>query len=144
MDFSTVSDDSVTDSNPQPTNLQPPGSSNCTDTNSITLSIYEQKMLEQVTQVSRNHSFDLPKFRSFKYQILQALSDMPKKAIDETNNEILARIEDLKSFAATLPAKTLDLVAPRLDKMAKDILKIPDDSYTAAFEENLCANLEGR
>ena len=144
MDFSTVSDDSVTDSNPQPTNLQPPGSSNCTDTNSITLSIYEQKMLEQVTQVSRNHSFDLPKFRSFNYQILQALSDMPKKAIDETNNEILARIEDLKSFAATLPAKTLDLVAPRLDKMAKDILKIPDDSYTAAFEENLCANLEGR
>ena len=144
MDFSTVSDDSVTDSNPQPTNLQPPGSFNCTDPNSITLSIYEQKMLEQVTQVSRNHSFDLPKFRSFNYQILQALSDMPKKAIDETNNEILARIEDLKSFAATLPAKTLDLVAPRLDKMAKDILKIPDDSYTAAFEENLCANLEGR
>ena len=144
MDFSTVSDDSVTDSNPQPTNLQPPGSSNCTDTNSITLSIYEQKMLEQVTQVSRNRSFDLPKFRSFNYQILQALSDMPKKAIDETNNEILARIEDLKSFAATLPAKTLDLVAPRLDKIAKDILKIPDDSYTAAFEENLCANLEGR
>ena len=89
-------------------------------------------------------SFDLPKFRSFNYQILQALSDMPKKAIDETNNEILARIEDLKSFAATLPAKTLDLVAPRLDKIAKDILKIPDDSYTAAFEENLCANFEGR
>ena len=69
---------------------------------------------------------------------------MPKKAIDATNNEILKSIEDLKTLAGTLPLRTLELTSPRLDKISRDILKIPDDSYTAAFEENLCANLEGR
>ena len=72
------------------------------------------------------------------------MTDMPKKAIDATNNEILKSIEDLKTFAGTLPVRTLELTSPRFDKISRDVLKIPDDSYTAAFEENLCANLEGR
>ena len=40
--------------------------------------------------------------------------------------------------------RALELTSPSLDKLTSILLKIPDDSYTAAFEENLCANLEGR
>ena len=94
-------------------------SSGYSDHQHPSLNIFEEKLLEQTNKV---------------------LLELPKKTIDA---EILNSIEDLKQLVSSIPIAINELV-PRLDKVTSDVSKIPDDSYTAAFEENLCLNLEGR